>query len=280
MCYNYKIIAQICSMSLYPNLFSLDIRNLILASVVFIGLSVFILIGYRMWVKVREINLLKYEFITIIIHKFRTPLTHIKWSSEELKKATTDEAREAAFQDIQKSNERLIELTDILASMSASDTGSLYYDLKPLRVAAIVQEVYMKFENHFRNKGMKPRFHSDTDAVANLDKKQFAFVLQTLIENAVMYSYHGGQFDISVSQNGNKVLVKTLDNGIGIPKVELPHIFEKFHRSGQAKLANTEGLGIGIYLSKKIIKQHRGKIRGFSEGEGKGATFTITLPKA
>jgi signal transduction histidine kinase len=116
------------------------------------------------------------------------------------------------------------------------------------------------------------------DIFVKVDSARMEFVIQTLLQNALAYTSPGRNVDVTISYGGGKAVLAVTDHGIGIARSDLPHIFDKFYRTDLAQRTDTEGFGVGLYLSKSIVKRHRGRLDVYSEGENKGSTFTITLP--
>ena len=99
-----------------------------------------------------------------------------------------------------------------------------------------------------------------------------------LLANSVKYTHNNGKIDIKAFDKGNRILIEIADNGIGIPKDELPKIFEEFYRAANAKKTERDGTGLGLSIAKQIVERHNGRIWVESE-EGKGSKFSIELPK-
>ena len=114
----------------------------------------------------------------------------------------------------------------------------------------------------------------------SLDEKRFRFALQVIVENAVNYTKRDGAIEIKLARDSrtSSVLVSIKDSSIGITEEELPHLFSKFYRAGRARAVDNEGMGIGLYMVKKIVERHNGKIWAESAGLDHGATFFIRLP--
>ncbi len=231
--------------------------------------------GISVWNKMRQADVLKYEFITVVTHKFRTPLTHIKWATDEIIKELPEQSEE--IRRIKKSSERLVELTNLLVELS--DGGSMYlYTLKPVSTGVLVSDIVKEYEERSREKKITFKSEIDENIVVMVDSSKFKSVLQILLDNAYSYTPLGGEVKPSVRKEKKQVIFEVSDSGIGISKTDLPHVFSQFYRTKEAKHADTEGMGIGLYVAKNIVTRHNGTISIFSEGEGKGTKFTITLP--
>jgi two-component system phosphate regulon sensor histidine kinase PhoR len=236
------------------------------------------------WTKIREADILKFEFMNVVTHKFRTPLTSIKWTMENLRESVPD-ALKNDIQQIQTANEHLMELTDTLVNLSSTDDKTYEYTLKETDIGSILNDCVTNVEDKMKAKGLTLSYISQPFIPVVADGQKIRFIFQTLLDNAVSYSPSGGKVSLEVKEidgrfSRNNISIKVSDTGIGIPKDELRFIFTKFYRAKNGRKADTEGMGIGLYLSKRIIERHKGKMWVESAGEGKGTTFTIILPLA
>jgi signal transduction histidine kinase len=235
-------------------------------------------IGFYVWNKFREGELLKYEFITVVTHKFRTPLTHIKWASENIASRPRKEEDKAQISYIQSANLKLIELTNLLMTVSETEGGAYGYKVEPNNLSETASEVIQSLSTPIASRAIQLATILDPDLQSEFDSNRIKFVLQTFIENAINYSPMGGAVTIVTRRENGMNICSVTDTGIGINKTELSLLFSKFYRGKQAKLTDTEGMGIGLYISKEIISRHNGKIWVESDGEGKGSTFSFSLP--
>lgn len=237
-------------------------------------------VGFFIWRKLRESDLLKYEFITVIAHKFRTPLTQTKWAAEELMDEEQDPDKRRNLTYISESNQKLVNLTGTLIELADADKEvEALYRFEKTALSEITQSVSRIMQEPFDKKGIA--FFTElpaTELYASIDPEKISFVLQTLLENALAYTTSGGKVVLTVARTGNKGLISVTDSGIGISKTDLQMIFSKFYRSHKARSTDTEGFGVGLYLAQSIAKRHGGKVEAFSEGEGKGSTFSLLLP--
>lgn len=264
---------------LFP--FSISIENN-LAAFIFVTLLLLFL-GLIIWAIIKKLSgneILKYEFITIIAHKFRTPLTQVKWISEELLKSEQDPYKHQSLQDIEQSNEKLIKLTNTLIELTDSDNNSAStYAFEKVMLCEFVRTVSNSLKNSFHEKNI---FFSvqcpPNDTQVKIDPQRMEFVLQTLLENALTYTTPGQNVDVIIQKENRKVIIAITDHGIGIDKRDLPHVFTKFFRAQNAQATDTEGFGVGLYLAQSVVRRHKGNINVYSEGIGTGSTFVITLP--
>lgn len=257
-----------------------EITNIII--ILSILLLTIILIFLNIWRRFKENEHLKYEFVTIVAHKFRTPMTYIKWVCDALIPEETDSFKRKSLEDIKKSNQKIIDLTSTLIEISDSEnSNNVIYNIEKILIYDFVKTVSDRFSDTLHEKNL---FFSLNCKNRNLkikaDKSRLEFVIYTLLENSCNYSSPGKNVSIDITSNLFKVKISVQDNGIGISKQDLPHVFTKFYRGKNARTTDTEGLGVGLYLASSIIKRLKGKISVFSEGENTGTTFMITLPRS
>ncbi len=236
-------------------------------------------IGAFVWQKIKDVDVLKYEFINNVTHKFRTPLTHIRWLSEEMRADLDKESREKAVEEIQYASMRLFELTNILIDVARDDNSDYLYRFAKGKPETIINEIIASHKEQLtaKNLTLKVQIAPQLPEVT-LDARRLHFAVQILFENAIVYTPKGGQILIRLTQDHNKLLFEIKDSGIGIPKEELSYLFAKFYRAQNARRTDTEGMGIGLFMSKNIIEKHGGKIWAESEGPNKGSSFFFTLP--
>jgi signal transduction histidine kinase len=252
---------------------------LLLSMLVVLALVIFLVMTIIR--KLRYNEGLKYEFITIIAHKFRTPLTSVKWLCESLlSSAGPDQAIKEGLSDIKVSTDKLIALTGTLIELTNTDSETkATYQFEDVSLNDLVRTITNSYKNIFHEKNIFFSINTPAETVfSHIDKSRMEFVLQTLLENAFAYTPPGRNVDISLGVEGKRAIISVHDNGIGIEQREMPHIFGKFYRTQKAKSADTEGFGVGLYLAQTIVRRHNGKISAFSEGQDRGSTFTISLP--
>lgn len=243
-----------------------------------LGSSVLALVvGRFVWRAIRESDVLKYEFTNIISHKFRTPLTRIKWIISNME---GDGEREMTLAEIQihDSVESLIELTDMLVAVS--DAGGPHSNNQEtiINLSDLVLEILKSKETQskFKDLSFDNSIVEDLYTYGNEDRVRFA--IGVIINNAINYSNQGGVVSIRLFREDKKIILQVKDQGIGISTEEKKLIFKKFFRGDEARKKDTEGLGIGLSLAKQAIEDLKGSIDFESEGEGKGTVFQVTFP--
>ncbi|MEK7567916.1 MAG: HAMP domain-containing sensor histidine kinase [Patescibacteria group bacterium] len=239
----------------------------------------FLILAVIFWTRERRFEVLKYEFVNIVTHKFRTPLTYITWSIENLKKNQTPDERNESIRQIEAASSRLTELTDILIDLVRIDEGYSYV-FKAQYFREIIESILKQYADQLREK----QIHFNIEIAQGIpliavDVKRIEFVIKVLMENALAYTPVGGHISIALELMNQKSIRFTIkDSGIGISKNDISHVFSKFFRSHEATGADTEGMGLGLYISENIIKRHGGKIWAESGGLHKGSTFMFEIP--
>lgn len=232
-----------------------------------------------LWKKLRETDFLKYEFINIITHKFRTPLTAIKWASDNLNESIVPENLKEDIYTIQASSKNLVDLTNILTRLATTDNNIFEYVFVKVDLNKEIKDIFLEYQYKIKRKGIVIDQPKDGNNFVLADKEKLKFVLQTLIFNAINYNKVDGTISVFISKTDDGYMVLEIkDTGIGIDKREIPFIFTKFYRTDSSRRADTEGMGIGLFLAKNIIEKHGGKIWVDSEGLEKGSSFFVKLP--
>ncbi len=238
----------------------------------------FVTISTVVWKTLRENDLLKYEFLTTVTHKFRTPLTGIKWAIENLKNYQLTPEMSTQVGYIKNANEKLIELTDLLVTTSEAEHSSYKYKFEKNDISKAVENVLESVSDQIKAKQLNITESIETGIETKCDLARIKFVIQTLIENAIHYTKDNGIISIGFKKNSEDMIFSIHDTGMGISKEEFNLIFSKFYRTHEARKADTEGMGIGLFIAKEIISRHKGKIWANSEGLEKGSTFSFSLP--
>jgi len=236
--------------------------------------------GKVFWLKLIENDRVKYEFITVATHKLRTPLTQISWGVRELLEKNPSPETRDAVEYIQHSNNRLIELTNILFETTEEDTQEYSYVKEKVGLIAQTKEVLAKLQPIIAKKKINVNLHSDEEVYVLADLRRIVSVIEVLLENALNYTPEGGLIQIITYEKGKRVYYSVRDSGIGVSSHERKNIFSRFYRTEAARRADTEGIGLGLAMAQSIIKKHKGKIGVESEGENKGSVFWFWLPKA
>ncbi len=244
-------------------------------------LSIVVALAMYFWYTHTDMEVLKYEFLSVVTHKFRTPLTRIKWSVQLLKTSKDDEERDIAAEQIAESAQKLVDLTDILVDASKMEGRMYRYDFKLNNLNRIVREVYESVKMRMQQKNISYSYDFD-DGLSKIyaDDRRLQFALHIFFENAISYTPEGGSIFVKLTKQDDEIVFSITDSGIGLTAEEKNFLFSKFYRGQRAKLADTEGMGIGIFMAKRIIERHEGKVWATSAGPNSGSTFWASFPNA
>jgi len=237
-----------------------------------------ILICYKyILLKIKE-DRMENEITTIVNHTFRTPITSIIWHIKELEKELTQNEKLLYLQNANNSASRLLSVVDIITGIKNISNASSYY-FEAISIREIVEKSIKKYREKINKKNITFQVPTFKNApLLTLDLNKISFVIDTIIENAIFYTKQDGKILIDCIYDSQKIILFISDTGIGLTFKDKMMIFSKFWRSKRAKLMNTDGMGLRLYLSKEIIKKHHGRIYAKSNGENEGATFFIELP--
>lgn len=232
----------------------------------------------------KEIDKMKTEFVSVASHQLRTPLTAIKLFTEMLINGDVGELQDRQKEylaDIYESTSRMVRLVNDLLSLSRLESGRLRVEPVPTNILNFVKSIIEEVGPLAKTKNVKISLKEDKEKFpdVSIDPTLMRQVVNNLITNAVRYSAEGGsgKVNVFIDKKDDDLLLSIEDNGIGIPKEVQPRIFEKFFRADNAIKSETEGTGLGLYVSKMIIESSGGKI-WFKSVKGKGTTFFISIP--
>ncbi len=240
-------------------------------------LSLLISLFYLLQREIRH-NLTEKSFISIVNHTFRTPLTRIKWMSDSLKEDTPRKEQLEAAHELSNSVDRLLEIVDILAGIKDVQNSSAY-NLKAVSLREILEHAISKYRTAINEKKISLRVPTLIHIpFMSIDTKKISLVIDIILENAILYSKEGGMVTIESEVKNNTLILTIEDAGIGLSWKDKNNIFGRFYRGDRAKKMNTDGMGLGLYISKIIIHRHHGDIYARSKGKDKGTTLYILLP--
>ncbi|HEY5609612.1 MAG TPA: ATP-binding protein, partial [Thermoanaerobaculia bacterium] len=228
----------------------------------------------------QELDRKKDEFLSVASHELRTPLTTIKGYAQLLSTASADigeSERTAYLRSVLGEVERMMRLISELLDVSRIETNRLQLHRADVRWIDFVQAQVSSFQ--FQDQKREMTFRAYTDDVAlRVDADRMRQVLDNLISNALKYSADETPIHVAIRATPRSIETSVIDRGIGIPKDELLHLFERFHRARNVSSRYYGGLGLGLYIASAIVQAHGGEI-WVESVEGEGSTFTISLPR-
>jgi two-component system phosphate regulon sensor histidine kinase PhoR len=171
-------------------------------------------------------------------------------------------------------------MTDVLFKVASAETSGIDLSLESVVLPLFVREIANEMQEDFQRKKIEIDFVQITQVPpVLLDRKQIKLVIMTLLHNAVFYSKDDAKVRVAFREEKGYVVVEIIDDGIGIEKSEIPKVFERFYRGDAAREVDQQGLGIGLYMSRKIVGLHNGSLTLYSEGKGKGTAALLALPE-
>jgi len=233
------------------------------------------------WNKQAKLNKMQSNFVSSVSHELKSPLASIQLYLETLKYQDVSKEESKDFiETMLADTERLSALIENILESSKSDPKSMELKMLPVKMDEFLKETIQGNESRLKAKGCNWQVNISDSPTLLIDKRMMGMVFNNLLGNALRYSPSGLDLKIEMANSGKNCEIKFKDSGIGIDKKDLKKLFRKFFRVQNNQTQNIEGAGLGLFISKEIVKSHKGKLKVFSEGLGKGTTFTVALPLA
>ena len=221
-------------------------------------------------------------FVSNVSHELRTPLTSVKSYLEALDEGALSEPVAPDFikVSLDETNRMMRMVTDLL-HLSRIDNATSHLDVELINFTAFITFILNRFDKmrgpDEEKKYELVRDYPITSVWIEIDTDKMTQVIDNILNNAIKYSPDGGKITVTMKTTDDQMILSISDQGLGIPKQDLPRIFDRFYRVDRARSRAQGGTGLGLSIAKEIIKQHKGFIWAKSE-YGKGSTFTIVLP--
>ena len=221
-------------------------------------------------------------FVSNVSHELRTPLTSVKSYLEALDEGALSEPVAPDFikVSLDETNRMMRMVTDLL-HLSRIDNATSHLDVEMINFTAFITFILNRFDKMRGSDEEKKydlvRDYPITSVWIEIDTDKMTQVIDNILNNAIKYSPDGGKITVTMKTTDDQMILSISDQGLGIPKQDLPRIFDRFYRVDRARSRAQGGTGLGLSIAKEIIKQHNGFIWAKSE-YGKGSTFTIVLP--
>ena len=221
-------------------------------------------------------------FVSNVSHELRTPLTSVKSYLEALDEGALSEPVAPDFikVSLDETNRMMRMVTDLL-HLSRIDNATSNLDVELINFTAFITFILNRFDQ-IRGQDEEKKYelvrdYPITSVWIEIDTDKMTQVIDNILNNAIKYSPDGGKITVTMKTTDDQMILSISDQGLGIPKQDLPRIFDRFYRVDRARSRAQGGTGLGLSIAKEIIKQHKGFIWAKSE-YGKGSTFTIVLP--
>jgi len=255
-------------------------------------LVIFLYFGYQLFksvvreIKQREeierLSNAKSEFISIASHQLRTPLAAIKGYISMVLEGTYGKMPQKAkkpIENVYESNERLVKLVNDLLSYSRLESGKMEIEKEKVDIVDLVANVVNMFKVEAKKKGLFLKMEKTRETLPQIsaDSTKIIDAVSNLINNAIKYTEKGG-ITVKIQKPNSKILITVKDTGVGMTKEEISRLFQSFTRGTAGSKLYSQGSGLGLYIAKKYIEMHGGKLWVESKGKDKGSTFYIELP--
>jgi signal transduction histidine kinase len=226
----------------------------------------------------KELNILKSRFVTMASHELRTPLSTILSSAFLLENYSGDELereKPGHINKIKRSVNNLTELLNDLISLGKLEEDKIKPNASEINIMTFLEDLVPEMELSRKSNQVIRCEYSGEDNTVFLDKQLLRSILMNLIGNAIKYSSSDSEIRIQVDVTDSKLMIKVIDQGMGIPPAEQHHIFKRFYRAQNA--GNIDGSGLGLNIVRKYVKLMKGSV-DFQSILNQGTTFTVTLP--
>lgn len=228
----------------------------------------------KMSQELKSIETLKSDFISVVSHEFKTPLSVIQSYSKALRRKDLDDKTRAKYEEVVDTNiQKLTNLTNNVLSLSKIENQQIIIDKTEFLLDEQIRQCIVSLEPEWKNK----QIDFDLDLIQTKyygSKSSMALVWQNLIGNAIKFSKNKGKISISIQNDNDNIVVKIADNGIGMSEETQKHIFDKFYQGDTSR--SSAGNGLGLAIVKRILELSNATITVESQ-EGKGTIFTIVM---
>ncbi len=231
--------------------------------------------------KLKELDQLKSEFLSLATHQIRAPLTAIKGYASLVLEGDYGQISpqvEGAVKNIFESCQNLVLIVGDFLDISRIEQGRMKYEMVDFDIILVTKDIIEKLRPNIESSGLTISFESIVDKqIVCLDQNKIRQVVGNIIDNSIKYTKEGG-IKVSISIEDPFIKISVKDTGIGISKDDIPKLFAKFVRAKDASKTNVIGTGLGLYIAKQMVEAQGGRVYVQSEGLGKGSDFIIMLP--
>jgi signal transduction histidine kinase len=267
---------------LRPEIFDSEFTWVILLEGSFLMLiilaGVYVIFVY--WNKQARLNRLQSNFVSSVSHELKSPLASIQLYLETMKYQKVSSRDAGDFVETMLTDTaRLSGLIDNILESSKADPKAMRLQFQPVEIGEFLKEVVEAYKRQFEERNCRLQLDLDGAGVLKVDKRALRMVFNNLIGNALRYSPAGAPLTIEVRNRKKYCDIHFIDQGIGIEKKDQKKVFKKFYRAQNVDTQNIEGAGLGLFISREILKNHKGRLTVESGGRGKGTRFTVSLPR-
>ena len=233
----------------------------------------------RLYREAQAANQAKDDFLATLAHELRTPMTGILGWIQMLKFEQSPQDVDTAIQMIESSTRIQVRLVEDLLDVSRIIAGKLRIDVGPVELAPLVDAVVETFRARAAESNVELIAVVDPHPLSVLgDETRLHQIVWNLLSNAIKFTPEGGRVEIALTRSDSTAVISVKDSGQGIDPEFLPHVFDRFRQADNSTTRRESGLGLGLAIVRYLAELHQGTVEAASDGVGKGATFTITLP--
>lgn len=232
------------------------------------------------WNKQHRLNQMQQAFVSNVTHELKSPVASIQLALETmaLRDLSGDQRREYLGMMLDDA-ERLTILIDRILGAARIDKRRGRYRLEPISMRHFVEDVLAEDRHRFEKDGHVIVFEKGPDARVAIDRSAIHAVLSNLIENAARYSPKGSTIRLKLHRDLRSCRLDVTDTGSGIPRKDLKNVFKMFWRGTEGLPARTRGTGLGLFIVRNIVRDHKGRVWASSPEPGRGSTFSVRLPR-
>lgn len=232
------------------------------------------------WNKQHSLNKMQRAFVSNVTHELKSPVASIQLALETMTlRDLSDEKRREFISMMLDDTERLSTLIDRILGATRIEKMHGRYRLETTSMRHFIEEVLAEDRHLYEKEGRVIILEKGQDAHVAIDRSAMRVVLANLLENAARYSPPNSKTRIRVQKDLRSCRLDVIDSGEGIPGEDLKNIFKMFWRGSEERSSRVRGTGLGLYIVRNIVKDHRGTVWASSQGTGRGSTFSVRLPR-
>ncbi len=232
------------------------------------------------WIKQHRLNQMQRSFVSNVTHELKSPVASIQLALETMALRDLSEDRKREFIAMMLDDtERLSTSIDRILGAARIDKKRSRYRLEAVSMRRFLEEVLTEDRHLYEKDGQTIILEKGNDARVAIDRSAMRVVLANLLENAARYSPKNSRIRLKLHRDLRSCRLDVIDSGDGIRRKDLKNVFKMFWRGSEKQAPHVRGTGLGLYIVRNIVRDHRGKVWASSQGIGRGSTFSVRLPR-